>query len=36
MSKSGLLQRIILRLQLRLNEAGLIDPELSCHAASAC
>src|SRR5262245_8032665 len=28
--KSGLLDRIIERLQLRLNEAGLIDPELFC------
>ena len=28
--KSGLLDRIIQRLQLRLNEAGLIDPELFC------
>jgi transposase len=26
--KSGLLDRIIERLQLRLNEAGLIDPDL--------
>jgi transposase len=28
--RSGLLDRIIERLQLRLNEAGLIDPELFC------
>jgi transposase len=28
--KSGLLDRIIDRLQLRLNEAGLIDPDLFC------
>jgi transposase len=28
--KSGLLDRIIERLQLRLNEAGLIDAELFC------
>ena len=28
--KSGLLDRIIERLQLRLNEAGLVDPELFC------
>jgi transposase len=28
--KSGLLERILARLQLRLNEAGLIDPELFC------
>jgi transposase len=28
--KSGLIDRIIERLQLRLNEAGLIDPELFC------
>jgi transposase len=30
MRKSGLLDRIIGRLQLRLNEAGLIDPDLFC------
>jgi transposase len=30
MRKSGLLDRIIERLQLRLNEAGLIDPDLWC------
>ena len=30
MRKSGLLDRIIERLQLRLNEAGLIDPDLFC------
>jgi transposase len=28
--KSGLLDRIVGRLQLRLNEAGLIDPDLFC------
>src|SRR5947209_13488750 len=28
--RSGLLDRIIERLQLRLNEAGLIDPDLFC------
>jgi len=28
--KSGLLDRIIERLQLRLNEAGLLDPDLFC------
>jgi transposase len=28
--KSGLLDRIVERLQLRLNGAGLIDPELFC------
>ncbi len=28
--QSGLLDRIIERLQLRLNEAGLIDPDLFC------
>jgi transposase len=28
--KSGLLDRIVERLQLRLNEAGFIDPELFC------
>lgn len=30
MRKSGLLDRIIGKLQLRLNEAGLIDPDLFC------
>ena len=30
MRESGLLDRIIGRLQLKLNEAGLIDPELFC------
>jgi len=30
MRKTGLLDRIIERLQLRLNEAGLIDPDLFC------
>jgi transposase len=35
MRKSGLLERILRRLQLRLNEAGLIDPELLCQARSA-
>src|SRR3954464_12223567 len=28
--QSGLLDRIIERLQLRLNEAGLLDPDLFC------
>lgn len=28
--KSGLLDRIVGRLQLRLNEAGLMDPDLFC------
>lgn len=28
--RTGLLDRIVGRLQLRLNEAGLIDPELFC------
>ena len=28
--RSGLLDRILARLQLRLTEAGLIDPELFC------
>lgn len=28
--KSGVLDRIIEKLQLRLNEAGLIDPDLFC------
>src|SRR5436305_12029591 len=36
MRKTGLLDRVLLRLQLRLNEAGLIDPELSCDATPAC
>jgi transposase len=36
MRKSGLLDRIIQRLPLRLNEAGLIDPESFGNAASAC
>jgi len=30
MRQSGLLDRILQRLQLRLNEAGLIDPDLWC------
>ena len=30
MRKSGLLDRLIEQLQLRLNEAGLIDPDLFC------
>jgi transposase len=30
MRKSGLLDRVIQRLQLHLNDAGLIDPELFC------
>jgi len=36
MRKSGLLARILQRLRLRLNDAGLIDPESFGHAASAC
>jgi transposase len=36
MRKSGLLARILQRLPLRLNDAGLIDPESFGHAASAC
>ena len=28
--RSGLLDRLLGRLQLRLNEAGLIDPDLFC------
>jgi transposase len=36
MRKSGLLDRIIQRLQLRLNDVGLIDPESFGHARSAC
>ena len=28
--RTGLLDRVIAKLQLRLNEAGLIDPELFC------
>jgi hypothetical protein len=36
MRKSGLLDRILQRLQLRLNEDGLIDPELFCPAPSTC
>jgi transposase len=35
MRKSGLLDRNIQGLQLRLNGAGLIDPELLRHARSA-
>jgi transposase len=34
MRKSGLLDRIIQRLQWRRNEAGRIEAELFCHAAS--
>lgn len=30
MRKSGLLDRVIERLQFRLNEAGLLDPDLFC------
>src|SRR3954447_25684376 len=30
MRQSGLLDRILARLQFRLNEAGLIDPDLFC------
>jgi transposase len=36
MQKSGLLARILQRLRLRLNGAGLIDPASVGHAASAC
>src|SRR4051794_33318616 len=36
MRKSGLLDRVLQRLQLRLNQAGLIDPELACDATPAC
>jgi transposase len=36
MRKSGLLARILQRLRLRLNGAGLIDPASVGHAASAC
>ena len=36
MRQSGLLDRILQRLQLRLNEAGLIEPEIFRNAASAC
>ncbi len=36
MRRSGLFDRIIERLQLRLNEDGLIEPELFGHAPSAC
>jgi transposase len=36
MRQSGLLARILQRLRLRLNDAGLIDPESFGHAASAC
>ena len=36
MRKSGLLARILQRLRLRLNDAGLIDPESVGHAASTC
>jgi transposase len=34
--KSGLLDRILQQLQLRLNEAGLIDAESFGDATSAC
>jgi hypothetical protein len=30
MRKSGRLDRVIERLQFRLNEAGLLDPDLFC------
>ena len=36
MRHSGLLNRLIERLQLRLNDAGLIEPELFGKAPSAC
>jgi transposase len=36
MRHSGLLDRVLQRLQLRLNEAGLLDPELFPKAPSAC
>jgi transposase len=36
MRKSGLLDRVLQRLQLCLNQAGLIDPELACDATPAC
>ena len=35
MRKSGLLDQLLQRLQLHLNEAGLIDPELACDAPPA-
>ena len=35
MRRSGLLDRLIERLQLRLNEAGLIDPDLFCIDGSS-
>src|SRR5436309_8747140 len=36
MRHSGLLERILRRLQLRLHDAELIDPASLGHAASAC
>src|SRR3954447_206924 len=36
MRKSGLLDRVLRRLQLRLNQAGLIDPALPGGATTAC
>ena len=36
MRHSGLLDRLIERLQLRRNDAGLIEPELFGKAPSAC
>jgi len=36
MRQSGLLARILQRLRLRRNDAGLIDPESFGNAASAC
>jgi len=36
MRQSGLLARILQRLRLRRNDAGLIDPASFGHAASAC
>jgi transposase len=32
MRQSGLLDRVLQRLQLRLNQAGLLDPEPACDA----
>src|SRR5262249_54929435 len=36
MRKSGLLDRVLQRLQSRLNDAGLSAPEPPCDAAPAC
>jgi len=36
MRQSGLLDRILRRLQVRLNEAGLIDPASFGSAPSTC